>query len=322
MKKINYVLVVIAALSFIVACKNINYKKTKSGLLYKIFPSDSKDSLAKPGNWVKLHFTMKVNDSVLQTTFGKMPTYVQVPGANNAPYNPVELLAMIKKGDSAVSVALADTLFSRNLAQQGQLFKKGDRVITTLRVLEVFRVDSLYMADAEAEQKKDMPRAMKEREEQMEKMRKEQEQMQQQKMEEWAKSGEIAKEIKAMEEYLASKKINAQKTGKGTYVHIEQQGTGPAAAIGKYVTVKYTGKFLTTDSVFESSTYPLVLGKSSVIEGWTEGLQLFKQGGKGTLYIPGFLAYADSGGGPDPKPFTPLKFDVEIVSVEDNPPGQ
>ena len=74
-----------------------------------------------------------------------------------------------------------------------------------------------------------------------------------------------------------------------------QQGTGPAAELGKYVNVKYTGKVLATDSVFQSNTYAFKLG-TTVIRGWTEGLQLFKQGGKGTLYIPGFLAYGSNPG--------------------------
>src|SRR4030095_8961240 len=125
------------------------------------------------------------------------------------------------------------------------------------------------------------------------------------------KSGEAAKELKEMESWLAANKIKAQKTGKGTYVVIQEQGTGPAAELGKYVNVKYTGKILAKDSVFQSNSYAFKLG-TTVIHGWTEGLQLFKQGGKGTLYIPGFLAYG-SNPGPAGKPFAPLIFDVAIL---------
>ena len=50
--------------------------------------------------------------------------------------------------------------------------KKGDRLTLTLKVLEVFRNDSLYQADAMREMEKDRPRQMKEQEEEMAKMKK------------------------------------------------------------------------------------------------------------------------------------------------------
>jgi FKBP-type peptidyl-prolyl cis-trans isomerase len=171
--------------------------------------------------------------------------------------------------------------------------------------------------DYDVEMEKDKPRQMKEQEERMAKVQKEQEAQQLQEIEAMEKSGEASKEIKEMERWLAAKKIKAQKTGKGTYVVIQQQGTGPAAELGKYVNIKYTGKILANDSAFQSNSYAFKLG-TTVIRGWTEGLQLFKQGGKGTLYIPGFLAYGASPG-PAGKPFAPLTFDVEVLEVSDKP---
>src|SRR5258705_9792018 len=96
-------------------------------------------------------------------------------------------------------------------------------------------------------------------------------------------------------------------------------GTGPLAADGKYVNIKYTGKHLDTDSTFQSSSYAFQLGKASVIKGWDEGLKLFKQGGKGTLYIPGFLAYGKNPPEGSPfKPFEAMKFDIEVLQVSDS----
>ena len=140
---------------------------------------------------------------------------------------------------------------------------------------------------------------------------------------EMEKSGEINKELKAMDAYLASKKIIAQKTGKGTYVSIQLEGSGPVATVGKYINVKYTGKFISTDSIFESGSYPFQLGKGNAIRGWHEGLQLFKKGSKGTLYIPGFLAYGKNPSPGSPfKPFEALKFDVELLDISDTPIAQ
>ncbi|HET6995914.1 MAG TPA: FKBP-type peptidyl-prolyl cis-trans isomerase [Chitinophagaceae bacterium] len=309
MKRVNYLLLVPVALCFMVSCKNVNYKKTKSGLLYKIFPSDSKDSVAKPGNWVKLHYVTKVKDSVLQTSYGRMPYYGQVSERAEGAYNPIEILSLVKKGDSAVTVELTDTLFKRNLLPEDSFFKKGDRLITSFRVLEVFRSDSAYQADEKIEREKDMPRAMKERQEQMKKMIDAQ-------MKQYEQSGEAEKEIKEMQAWLAAKKITATKTGYGTFVHIDQPGTGAPVELGKYVKVKYTGKVLATDSVFQAWAYAFKLGVDPVVQGWTEGLQLFRQGGKGTLYIPGFVAYGRDPG-PARQPFASLIFDVEILEVSD-----
>jgi FKBP-type peptidyl-prolyl cis-trans isomerase FkpA len=319
MKRINYLLILISMLSFVTACNNIDYKKTKSGLLYKIFPSKGKSQSRKEGEVVKFHYTLKFNDSLMYTSYGKLPAYQRIQTMEKPSYNLLEILPLMKKGDSAVTVQITDTLMKQGV-QLPPNAKKGDRIITTVRILDVFASDSTALPDYKAEMKKDEPRHMKEQEEEMAKMQKEQEQQQQKEIGELEKSGEVSKELKEIETYLKQKKINAQKTGTGTYVYIEQQGTGPAVEPGKYLKVKYTGKHLSTDSTFESGVYPFQLGKSPVIRGWVEGLPLFKQGGKGTLYIPGFLAY---GKNPEPgspfKSFEALKFDVEILEVSDKP---
>ncbi|MFI5131926.1 MAG: FKBP-type peptidyl-prolyl cis-trans isomerase [Chitinophagales bacterium] len=317
MKRVNYLLVVIAALSFMAACKNVNYKKTKSGLLYKVFPGKGKDSI-KAGSIVKFNYVIKFNDSVMYDSHGKMPGFVRVVALDRPTYDFQEIITMMRKGDSAITVQMADSVMKQpNQQLLPANAKKGDRLTFSFRITDVFPNDSLAKKDFDAEAERDRPRQMKEQEEQMAKAQKEQEAQQLKEIEEMEKSGEAAKELKEIESWLAAKNINAQRTGKGTFVVIHEQGTGPAAELGKYVNVKYAGKDLVTDSLFQANTYAFKLG-TTVILGWTEGLQLFKQGGKGTLYIPGFLAYG-SNPGPTNKPFAALKFDIELLEVSDNP---
>ena len=127
------------------------------------------------------------------------------------------------------------------------------------------------------------------------------------------------------------KALTAEKTGKGTYVLIKEQGTGPKADTGKYVSVRYEGKTLNDGKVFESNMDPQkqpyifqlgVPSDRSPIRGWEEGLLLLKKGGKGTFYIPGALAY-----GKNPPPNSPFKanealvFDIYLVDVSDTAPA-
>ena len=58
------------------------------------------------------------------------------------------------------------------------------------------------------------------------------------------------------------------------------------------------------------------LGQGMVIKGWDEGIALLKVGGKALLIIPSDLAYGSRGAGGVIPPFSPLTFEVELVSVQ------
>ena len=141
-------------------------------------------------------------------------------------------------------------------------------------------------------------------------------------------TSEKARESKAVEAYIAEHKIIAQKTAAGTFVEIKSVGDGPGVDSGKLVSVLYTGKYFPSGKVFETNTsgahtepIKFVIGQQrGIIQGWDDGLRLFKKGGKGSLYIPAFLAYGQQAAGPSHKPFENLIFDVEIVGVENAPP--
>jgi len=306
----------------IAGCGSLDYKKTKSGLLYKIISSgNSKNPVAKENNYLKFNVVTKLNDSVIYSSYGKMPGYSKVGSAKEADYSPVEIFGMLKKGDSAITVSMIDTFLKRGMANQlPPGAKKGDRMVITFKVLDVFTNDSAIQKDYNSEMVKDKPRQQKEMQEQMAIQKKQIKEMRAKQEEDWRKSGEIDKELKNMESYLASKKITAQQTGSGTFVVIKQQGTGASVKDEDTVTVKYTGRILATDSVFQSDSYTFPLGEAAVIQGWDEGIKLFKVGGKGTIYIPGFLAYG-ANARPPFRAFEALIFDVELTNARLASPG-
>lgn len=294
MKKTKLALCALAAV-LLVACSGGGLKKTRSGLLYKIV-SDGKGQKVKRGDILKIHAVQKVRDSVLNSSFDKVPFFVKVDSVGPV-YDPGEIFTLLHKGDSAVVVMLGDSLFKK----QGGLppfIKRKDKITLSFRVVDVFTSDSVAQADQMAEMNK-----------YQEKQAKESESLK-------------APKVKEIEDYLAKNKITAQKAPLGTYVEIKDPGTGPQADSGKIVSVRYTGKLFPSGKEFESNMnkepFQVTLGQHQVIAGWDEGLKYFKKGGKGTLYIPFFLAY-DKQNGPGGTPFESLIFDVVIEDVKDAP---
>ena len=65
----------------------------------------------------------------------------------------------------------------------------------------------------------------------------------------------------------------------------------------------------------KSKAEPLLA--ATVIPGWTEALQLMKEGDQWELYIPSNLAYGERGAGGDIGPNSPLIFKIELIKVDD-----
>lgn len=123
------------------------------------------------------------------------------------------------------------------------------------------------------------------------------------------------------EQFLAenAQKEDVQTTESGLQYKILEEGTGETPEPTDVVKVHYTGK-LVDGTVFDSSVErgePVTFPLNGVIQGWTEGLQLLKEGGKAELYIPSNLGYGTRGAGGVIPPNATLIFEVELISIEE-----
>lgn len=287
------------AVIFLAAC-NVNYDKTETGLAYKIFPSKEGKKL-EAGKFVKVNIEFSIpeyHDTVLNTTFGKIPGFMKIDTSKGAAYSFMEILPKCKVGDSVVVILSIDSLVKRKAIEKyDSVFASDRNIVCKMKVLAAY--------DNEEEIKKDY-----EKELEIERQR----------------------EIASAEAFVVKNKWidKSQKTKSGAFVIVENPGdVNNKVDSGKTASVKYRGTLQSNGFEFDSNIgkpagqdAPLEVsiggGGMRVIEGLEEGIQYFGKGGKGKIVIPAFLGYGEMASGPIPG-FSNLVFDIEVLDVKPTP---
>lgn len=292
-KSIFPVIAILMLLS--IGCTSQRFKTMESGMEYKIIKGDGKGDIHY-GNFIKFRVTQYYNDSLMASPFDTVAQVIQLD-SGRIPGEYIRIFMEAKAGDSIVTKISTDTVAKHNplppYAKEHQYFG------TRFRILEV------YVNEADAQ---------KAQQEVMNNMRH---------TDSLAMEKQKGLDEVTIKNYLTDKKINAVRTPEGTYVEIIKQGEGDQVDTGKAVSVLYKGMLLdgsVFDQSYDSSGKPkepftFVVGRPGAIEGWSDGMVYFKEGGVGRLFIPSARAYGSRGAGNDIKPNTPIMFEINVTKV-------
>ena len=287
MKNLTKFMIALVALAVVgISCsKYPGFKKDKNGLYYKFYVKNKKEIQPQVGDFVDMTFTFGLKDSAFVTN---APFYDQVIES----VFPGDFYAAIQKmhlGDSASFIMNGDTFFHYYMGQPFPYEKKElyfDMKLNNITLKEEYEKEQAERArqyEAMMEQAKDS-------------------------------------EASLISDYIAKNRIKVKPTETGLYIVKNVNGKGKMVKNGSMVQVHYTGKLL-DGTVFDSSVergepIELEVGSRQVISGWEEALLLMRGGDKATVLIPSEQAYGARGRMPVIAPYTPLIFEMEIVSVK------
>ena len=141
-------------------------------------------------------------------------------------------------------------------------------------------------------------------------------------------------EPETIAKYVEENNIKVKPNDDGLYIIVKKKGNGAKVATGKKVAINYTGRLL-DGKMFDTSVEgdarqggiytperepykPLeyTVGQMGLIRGWEEGIMGQPEGSILQIVMPSNMAYGSQGAGNTIPPFSPLVFDIEIVSVK------
>ena len=294
-RKLSFALMAVVSVVMLNSCSDYpGYKKTDTGLYYKFYKQNEDAQKPELGDvlTVNMSYKLQKEDSVIFNSKDVTDPSMLMLMESTYKGDISEGLAMMALNDSASFIVSADSFYLENvgLKQLPDFIKPGSMLVFDIKVTAIKK-----KVDFEKEQKLKREKITAMIEERK------------------------AKEPEDIKKYVKDNKIYVKPSLTGLYYIETSRGTGTKAVKGKTVSVNYTGKLL-DGTVFDTSEgktpIEFVVGENKVIPGWEEGILLMCVSGKAKLIIPSDLAYGATGAGQVILPYTPLLFDVELVSVK------
>jgi FKBP-type peptidyl-prolyl cis-trans isomerase len=293
LKKILTLTIVLAAVSALMISCNMGsypgFKKTKTGVYYKIYKDDNEDTTkVRMGSILTLYLKYGLKDSTLFDS-KDVPDAIVLPVLESQYEGDFyECLKLLKQGDSATFVLKAGPLFTKTFRQPAVpefLTDESDIYFD----LKVYKVQTQEEIDRETAVKN---------------MQLEQ------------------KEMSLIEEYVRNNQITVQPTGSGIYFLETKKGTGKAPVKDDYVTAHYSVYLLGGEKLFSTvergEPIDFKCGSQFENEGFQEIIGMMREGGKANAIVPSSMAFGAQGAGGVVPPFSSLYYDVELIKIISN----
>ncbi|MFB0908952.1 MAG: FKBP-type peptidyl-prolyl cis-trans isomerase [Spirosomataceae bacterium] len=272
---------VVAGAALFASCNQFKVTTTEDGDRYQMHEAGGSDVKGKDGDIVTFDLVIKAesNDTLVITDTYKSGEPIQI-ALRKGPFKGSfeNGLYNLSEGDSATIFVNADSLYSRAQQPLPPGITAGSDLLFTVKMRSI-QTSEQFAKEIEEKEKG---------------------------------------EGKIIEDYVIANLTGATKSEDGIYSVVNKAGSGAAVTAGDTVTVHYKGTLLTGeefDSSIGGEPIKFPVGMSYVIPGWEKTLMNMKAGEKRTVVIPSSLAYGANGAGGIIKPFSPLRFEMELVSV-------
>jgi FKBP-type peptidyl-prolyl cis-trans isomerase FkpA len=290
--KLKLLTVIYCAMLF--SCSN-GLKKTASGFEYQLFPSATPGDSIKRRDIVKVQLYQYADDTLLSSTVGKMPQYVEI-NSELKEFDYTELLSNMRVNDSAVCFFEVKDIMKRagKDAKVPKLLENRKQVKVYFRILNKFSSEAEAMFDQEKTQSSLVGYTG---------------------MDEKAGFSNAAKSFDSLIKTLPVPPVMLEG---GVYVSIKEKGSGAKVKAGQEVAVLYKGMLL-NGKVFEEKTRedPFVIhaGTGEASRGFDIAVSSLSFGDKVRVYVPASLAYGAQKVGEYIPAFSNLVFDMEIADL-------
>lgn len=262
------------------------YKKSKSGVFFKLVQLGDEPGNPSPGDFITIDIQyLTIRDSVFFK--GRRKLQVQQPvyaGSID------DCFMMMKPGEKAEFIIDAKPFFSHTLQSSIPSFLEGDSKMK----LRIHIIELQTSEDYENEKQAFLK---------------------------WIEDfGEYEREI--LNQFIAREKFNIEPTVTGLYKLQLEKGAGKRVEIGDTVIVHYEGRFL--DGRFFDSTrkrdepFGFVYGTEwQVVEGLEEAIGSMQAGERALFILPSELAFGEQGSSTGiVPPYTSVIFEVELLEVK------
>ena len=293
-KKILTLTFVLATVSAMMISCNLGsypgFKKTKTGVYYKIYKDDNDDTTTvRIGSILTLYLKYGLKDSALFDS-KDMPQPIVLPVvASQYEGDFYECLKLLKQGDSATFVLKAGPLFTKTFGQPA--------------VPEFLTDESDIYFDVKVNKAQTQEEI--DREIEIRNMQLEQE------------------EMVRIETYVRNNNITVQPEGSGVYYLETKKGTGKAPVKDGYVSIHFTVYLLGGEKLFSTidkgEPIEFKFGSQFENEGFQEVVGMMREGGKANAIVPSARAFGAQGAGNGVvPPFSTLYYEIDLVKIISN----